>query len=46
MYFNLAIACASCVSPDGHCHDAKTAADKVAVTVPEIDEDYLNCNLF
>ncbi|MDZ8264303.1 group II intron maturase-specific domain-containing protein [Nostoc sp. ChiQUE01b] len=30
----------------GHCHDAKTAADKVAVTVPEIDEDYLNRNPF
>ncbi|WP_223278612.1 HNH endonuclease [Nostoc sp. 'Peltigera membranacea cyanobiont' 232] len=30
----------------GHCHDAKTVADKFAVTVPEIDEDYLNCNPF
>ncbi|WP_226890052.1 HNH endonuclease [Nostoc sp. MG11] len=30
----------------GHCHDAKTAADKFAVEVPEIDEDYLNCNPF
>lgn len=31
----------------GHCHDAKTASsDKVAVAVPEIDEDYLNCNPF
>jgi RNA-directed DNA polymerase len=30
----------------GHCHDAKTAADKVAVTVQEIDEDYLNHNPF
>lgn len=30
----------------GHCHDAKTAANKIAVPVPEIDEDYLNCNPF
>lgn len=30
----------------GHCHNAKTAADKVAVTVQEIDEDYLNRNPF
>ncbi|MGB2926951.1 MAG: group II intron reverse transcriptase/maturase [Limnothrix sp.] len=30
----------------GHCHDAKTAADKIAVSVPEIDQDYLNCNPF
>ena len=30
----------------GHCHDAKTAADRIAVSVPEIDEDYLNCNPF
>jgi RNA-directed DNA polymerase len=30
----------------GHCHDVKTATDKVAVTVQEIDEDYLNRNPF
>jgi RNA-directed DNA polymerase len=31
----------------GHCHDAKTASsDKVAVSVQEIDEDYLNRNPF
>jgi len=30
----------------GHCHDVKTAADKVAVWVREIDEDYLNLNPF
>lgn len=30
----------------GHCHDVKTAADKVAVWVQEIDEDYLNLNPF
>jgi RNA-directed DNA polymerase len=30
----------------GHCHDAKTAADNVAVRVPEIDEDYLYLNPF
>ena len=30
----------------GHCHDAKTAADNVAIKVPEIDEDYLNLNPF
>ncbi|KOP22797.1 DNA polymerase [Hapalosiphon sp. MRB220] len=30
----------------GHCHDAKTTADKVAVRVPQIDEDYLNLNPF
>jgi RNA-directed DNA polymerase len=30
----------------GHCHDAKTAADKVAVVVREINEDYLNLNPF
>ena len=30
----------------GHCHDAKTAADNVAVRIPEIDEDYLNRNPF
>lgn len=30
----------------GHCHDVKTAADKVAVFVQEIDEDYLNFNPF
>ena len=30
----------------GHCHDAKTAADNVAIRVPEIDEDYLNRNPF
>jgi RNA-directed DNA polymerase len=29
-----------------HCHDAKTAVDKIAVTVQEIDEDYLNHNPF
>ena len=29
----------------GHCHDAKTASsDKIAVSVQEIDKDYLNCN--
>lgn len=30
----------------GHCHDAKTAVDKIAVSVPEIDEDYLNFHPF
>jgi hypothetical protein len=30
----------------GHCHDAKTAADNVAIKVPEIDEDYLDRNPF
>lgn len=30
----------------GHCHDAKTAIDKVAVCIREIDEDYLNLNPF
>lgn len=30
----------------GHCHDAKTAADKVAATIHEINEDYLNRNPF
>jgi RNA-directed DNA polymerase len=30
----------------GHCHDAKTVADRVAVRIPEIDEDYLNLNPF
>ncbi len=30
----------------GHCHDAKTAADKVAVLIRDIDEDYLNSNPF
>ncbi len=30
----------------GHCHDAKTAADKVAISIREIDEDYLNSNPF
>ncbi|MEO1373712.1 MAG: HNH endonuclease signature motif containing protein [Cyanobacteria bacterium J06635_10] len=24
----------------GHCHDAKTAEDKVAVAIQDIDEDY------
>lgn len=29
----------------GHCHDVKTASsDKIAVSVQEIDKDYLNCN--
>ena len=28
----------------GHCHDVKTAADNVAVTVQVIYEDYLNRN--
>ena len=30
----------------GHCHDAKTVTDKVAVCLREIDEDYLNLNPF
>ncbi|MGL4617773.1 HNH endonuclease [Chroococcidiopsis sp.] len=30
----------------GHCHDAKTATDRVALKIPEIDEDYLNLNPF
>lgn len=30
----------------GDCHDPKTAADNVAVRVPQIDEDYLNLNPF
>ena len=30
----------------GHCHDAKTATDKVAIRVCEIDEDYLKLNPF
>ncbi|WP_347242304.1 HNH endonuclease signature motif containing protein [Nostoc sp. FACHB-892] len=30
----------------GYCHDAKTAADKVAVSVQKINEDYLNFHPF
>jgi RNA-directed DNA polymerase len=30
----------------GHCHDAKTVADKAIVIIHEIDEDYINSNPF
>lgn len=30
----------------GYCHDAKTVTNKVAVVIPEMDEDYLHANPF